>query len=579
MYGCVCDPGYEGYDCSEISCPMGDDPITAGVDEAQLLECTCAATCSGSFTLTFRDQTTESIPHDASEELVEYYLNRLSAVTGVAVSFTGGDRVCSGGGITSTITFLFEHGNLDALSFTSSLSSTGVTPSLATYTDGASSTIHGITSVKGTKESVECNNRGSCDTTTGRCFCYEDFSSSNGRDSEGNSGDCGYYNGTGLTTCPYATPLWSSSATPSECSGVKESCSSDYICNCTAGYTGPACEYMECPKGFAWFDEPNPAGTHRNGTACSNKGLCSRTAGTCTCDSAFALFEGDACHKMACPNVEGFTCGDGRGVCMTMRQLARRSMNNGVLVGASYTDAWDAAKIQGCYCYKAASATNLNLTIAPLPSGEESLRPITYIGPQAYAFTDISGYDCSQSKCPAGDDIYTFGVNEVQLINCTATSGNFRIKFREKVTANIAYDANQSQVEAALEALYTIGDVAVIFTNSTSTTACHSSNTIEVEFLTELGDLPLMHGYGVDLNEYTGTAYSPAWSGFVNVTESTPGTKENVECNARGTCDRTTGTCACFGGFFSSDHQGGPGAYGDCGFRTESTEPYRSTDE
>ena len=28
IYGCFCDDGYEGYDCSLRSCPLGDDPNT-----------------------------------------------------------------------------------------------------------------------------------------------------------------------------------------------------------------------------------------------------------------------------------------------------------------------------------------------------------------------------------------------------------------------------------------------------------------------------------------------------------------------------------------------------------------------
>ena len=41
IYGCVCWPGFDGYDCSERVCPLGDDPMTTGQsDEIQILECT-----------------------------------------------------------------------------------------------------------------------------------------------------------------------------------------------------------------------------------------------------------------------------------------------------------------------------------------------------------------------------------------------------------------------------------------------------------------------------------------------------------------------------------------------------------
>lgn len=35
MYGCYCDPGFEGYDCSRLSCPYGDDPNTVAQHDEQ----------------------------------------------------------------------------------------------------------------------------------------------------------------------------------------------------------------------------------------------------------------------------------------------------------------------------------------------------------------------------------------------------------------------------------------------------------------------------------------------------------------------------------------------------------------
>ena len=83
-------------------------------------------------------------------------------------------------------------------------------------------------------------------------------------------------------------------------------------------------------------------------------------------------------------------------------------------------------------------------------------------------------------------------------------------------------------------------------------------------------------------------------------TETTAGTKENVECSNKGSCgmfkcyftmphttyyivynmnncttyiisllDRTTGTCTCVNGYSSSDGNGGIGRRPDCGYMTE----------
>jgi hypothetical protein len=73
IHGCVCDPGYEGLACEKISCPKGDDPMTHGVDEVQLIDCRCT-NCTGGLKLTFKGKTTPTIPYDASNSLVKYHL-------------------------------------------------------------------------------------------------------------------------------------------------------------------------------------------------------------------------------------------------------------------------------------------------------------------------------------------------------------------------------------------------------------------------------------------------------------------------------------------------------------------------
>lgn len=49
---------------------------------------------------------------------------------------------------------------------------------------------------------------------------------------------------------------------------------------------GNACEYKDCPKATAWFDEAMGHGTAHRKAECSNRGLCTHDTGVCTCDSS-----------------------------------------------------------------------------------------------------------------------------------------------------------------------------------------------------------------------------------------------------------------------------------------------------
>lgn len=139
-------------------------------------------------------------------------------------------------------------------------------------------------------------------------------------------------------------------------------------------------------------------------------------------------------------------------------------------------------------------------------------------------------------------------------MNCTATSGFFKLTFRQKQTRNIAFNASTTAVDVALEELATIGNVSVSFSNG-GTKACTRGSIMQVTFLTELGDLPPLR----TTNNYA-------------VTEVQKGTKLNVECNGRGTCNRQTGVCDCLDGWGSSDGENNRGTRGDCGFK----DPYAS---
>ncbi|KAG6604484.1 tenascin-like protein [Phytophthora cinnamomi] len=202
IYGCVCDHGYTGVDCSLRQCPYGDDPISTGqVDEMQSVSCLCNG-CTGTFTLSFRGETTR--PLDGSVDTavtLKAALEDLLTIRGVSVTLNGGTTLCDSDGVSALVTFTYEHGNVPALVATSSLS--GGTSSLTVETDGAQA-MYGPTpplTVTGTKEWLECSGRGNCNTLIGVCTCGADFGPSDGLGNSGNILDCGYYGGSGLAIC------------------------------------------------------------------------------------------------------------------------------------------------------------------------------------------------------------------------------------------------------------------------------------------------------------------------------------------------------------------------------------------
>jgi hypothetical protein len=79
IYGCICydsSPlfmdnvyGTTGIDCALKTCPHGDNPKTAGVDEVQRIVCTADG---GYFTITFRQQTTDKIYYNAPATMTKY---------------------------------------------------------------------------------------------------------------------------------------------------------------------------------------------------------------------------------------------------------------------------------------------------------------------------------------------------------------------------------------------------------------------------------------------------------------------------------------------------------------------------
>lgn len=75
VHGCDCDDGWEGAACNLRSCPKGDDPYTAGVDEVQIIDCTCTGGgCDDTMQLSFKGKKTVPFRMDVTEEVIKHRL-------------------------------------------------------------------------------------------------------------------------------------------------------------------------------------------------------------------------------------------------------------------------------------------------------------------------------------------------------------------------------------------------------------------------------------------------------------------------------------------------------------------------
>jgi hypothetical protein len=351
IFGCVCDLGYSGLECSVRECPYGDDPITTGqVDEIQALSCLCNG-CTGTITLSFRGFTTRALLTTETVATLKEALEELPTIRTVTVSLDPNTEttICSTTGVSALITFTHEHGDVPSLVITSSL--TGETSSVTLQADGAQAAYGApVTTQKGTKEWQLCSGRGTCNFMTGICTCEPGFEPSDGIGGSGTISDCGYRNPSAgaMTACAAGYSI--SCSNRGRCSGGP-----NYQCVCTNGFYGHDCSRRRCPMGRAWFQEVQEDNVgHLDLVECSNAGTCDEI-GVCRC---FPGFEGVACNFVSCPVVDGAVC-SGRGLCKTARDIARLTETTDfVRAGFDYgTDlnafaTWDADIMQGCWCNK-----------------------------------------------------------------------------------------------------------------------------------------------------------------------------------------------------------------------------------
>lgn len=91
IQGCLCDFGWEGYDCSLRSCPKGRDPTLASApyNKNEVLTLQCQAD-DGYFAILVRGSYTEPIPYDADPALLKYIIERVHAAGRVTIKMPRG---------------------------------------------------------------------------------------------------------------------------------------------------------------------------------------------------------------------------------------------------------------------------------------------------------------------------------------------------------------------------------------------------------------------------------------------------------------------------------------------------------
>ena len=519
IQGCNCNTNWFGPACELKKCPYGDDPMTGNgantatnpiqYNEQHKLICKAGG---GTFTISFRGETTGPIAYNAKLNTFQAAFESLKTVGAgntVMTLVNTASQMCSDTGNTVNIVFQQNFGslplivpNFSKLFFRDAVSIVALTASKV---------------VDGSKENAFCSNRGLCDLSTGVCTCSTNYDTSNGYQVVGTRGDCGRPTAT-IQTCPGATV----------CSG-HGSCAGNptFKCTCFAGFQGADCSQRICPKDVSWFTLPSADNVAHvtESVECSDRGVCDSSSGKCTCVSGYS---GQACQILDCAEP---TC-NGHGTCLTMKELSKRALVNGVYPKPLYDygsipnnpTTWDANKIKGCLCDKG-----------------------------------YSGYDCSLRVCTTGDDPDThFQDDEVQVITCKDTdgAGSVVLSFKEEKTVSLSTTSTAADVRTALQNLFSIGVVTVkLFNGTTTDTLCSRVrfNQMSIQFNTEHGNLPLL-------------VATPTSIDSITIIESVTGTKEEITCSGRGICQEDIGECACFAGYSSSNGMGQLGTINDCGY-------------
>jgi len=383
---------------------------------------------------------------------------------------------------------------------------------------------------------------------------------------------------------------------PNACSG-HGLCKIHDQCNCEPNYFGADCSLRVCPYDYAFVDTPsgdlnhdglvsgttyverqalnaNKGGSPLQGAKtnipeyemyptdaekgffaaqqdeahfymeCSGKGECDRKAGQCVC---YPGFTGASCQRSTCPS----DC-SGHGLCRTLREVAvgalsRRAVSGqggnmnlvGVRTAFDYS-LWDADKHQMCVCD--AGFDGIDCTQRTCPRGNDPLKPKTerWCGGQICA-DEVQAFRLSS----AGSSTYKFTF--VSGRNATLVA-YFTVDTAVGLPGAVAdpkhfLAADDTNAGIIMDALRSIpgGELQFVEVRAKSDDLTDiDSRLFEVTFA------------GLNGNQYMLELTPVSGDGKIELApyEVVMGNTEDTECSNRGLCDRVTGLCKCFGGYF-----------------------------
>jgi len=361
-----------------------------------------------------------------------------------------------------------------------------------------------------------------------------------------------------LSICLIATV---NAACDNGCSGHGV-CGLNDVCACHDGWaTGMTkisgdCSDRVCPYDFAFVSKPTNMTKRHEYAECSARGVCDRTTGQCEC---FEGYEGQACHRTACPN----DC-SGHGRCKYLGDIPKygsiydhdtaTDYYQSMYLTAENYHGWDNLKTRGCVCDPGWLDVDCSKRICP--HGNDPMTVRKNVNLPDYDQTQTMQFESYSQYANKGR---TFSI--IYMNKANETFNTMPIVFPEE----IRYCHNF--VIEIQNALYAIPTNAI--TKVTVAVDCESlvgSNyvtTINVTFTGANNEGP-QHMLIPNTRTCSTPGCSPKQSGLNLVAEGLAGStfrfnstelvsaevaNESEECGNRGKCDYETGNCNCFQGY------------------------------